>query len=396
MNTKTIKILTGVLSVFCLTSCTNYSKTDVKNIAGTGYVGGDYVAIKQVNHHIKVGEKSQITFESMPNNYASTLNYSSLNEQVATVNQTGEITAVSRGMTKVAVKRNDGSLLTYVNVLVTNKDSTDVSSTIQNIKNAYNSSSYAAPTKVHQIEYSYDEYAKEGVIDHGYYSFQEMYFDKDEGYFMITGDDLGIYTLGGNKELSSGTWIFEVISMYQTRMIHITDTVRNFYDFNSSGYGLAKYKVIYDILNMFFVSGQKIVTDLLDDYSGKSTFTSATKSSKSDYGFAADGQNDLFISYGESGIKGTVSTKEELDTFDIAAGTEYVQTYDADYIYQYNKCIGFNIFSDMTYMVGSDHWSRQFLRSEVFDEEYQPVLYEDEADDMKKAGWNLVDNYYEL
>ena len=395
MNTKTIKILTGVLSVFCLTSCTNYSKTDIKNLPGTGYIGGDYVAIKQLNHHIKVGEKSQIIFESMPNNYASTLNYSSFNEQVATVNQAGEISAVSKGMTKIAVKRNDGSLLTYANVLVTNKDGSDVETSIQNIKNGYGPT-YVTPTKVHQVEYSYETYYKEGVSDHGYYSFQEMYFDKDEGYFMMSGDDLSSYTLNGNKELDSGIWIFEVLSLFKTRMIHITDTVRNFYDFNSSAYGLAKYQVIYDILDLYFVSGRKIAVDLMDDYGGKKTFVGATKSSSSEYVFAADGKNDMSISYTQGAYESTISTKDELETFDIPEGTKYIQDYDSEYLYQSNKCLGFNASSNFSYQIGSDNWNRVFYRSQVCDEEYKPVLYEDDEDDMKKAGWNKVDYYYEL
>ena len=390
---KIIKIVTGALSVFCLASCgNNVSKTEEKAFQGTGYVGGDFVAVKELNEHLILGEKGQLKLEGMPQSYLSQLTFESKDSGVVTVSATGELTPVAKGKTIILVKHPDGKVAAKVNVIVTGNDDKDVASTVTSIKNAYANPSYQEPTSCYKLEYSYENYYKDDVLHHGYTSFEECYYDKDSGYFMYGGDDIWVNTRGGAKELSSGTWIFTVLG-YSTRMLHITDTAKNYFDFNSAKYSYAN-DVIFDILDMFFVSGKKIVTDMMGIYAGKEDFDAFTTDSS--VTLRADGKNDFAARVSYTGQKGVVETEDELQYLDMYEGTEYVEDDDISVIYEGAKCTGYSINAVYKYTFENASWRRDFRRSMAFFDGYTPVDYDIDDKEMKDAGWAKVDNMYDL
>lgn len=391
------KLVTAALGVFCLASCgENVSKTNEQSFSGVGYQERDYVAIKDLNKHIVVGKKDQITLDTLPQNFNSKIVYESKDTSVVTVSDSGELTAIARGKTRVLVKTSEGVLIGKVNVIVSDGTNKDVVSTISSINAVYNDSSYAPKTKAYKREYSYETYLQNGAPHHSYSSFEEIAFDAENCYFMVSSDDLQTYTLNGAREISSGKWIFQVQGM-KLRMVHITDTIKSFLDVNIA---FDRYDnpliAMYDVLDMFFVSGREVATDVLDDYSGKEDFLSfATSYGKAGYSFNADGNNNLFIGY-KASTNGTVSISDELDYLDIPTDTTYKNNIDYRFLYDGASCSGYTIQAVYDYKLDDVPWKRDFMRSCVLDGDFEVEEYKAKPEDMVLQGWTQARTLYDL
>lgn len=395
---KMYKLVTAALGVFCLASCGDkISKTNEESFSGVGYEERDYVAIKDLNKHVVVGQKDQIAIDTLPKNFNSKIVYESKNTDVVTVSGSGEITAIAKGRTNVLVKTSEGDLIGQVNVLVSDGTDANVEETITYISNAYNDSSYKAKTKAYKREYSYESYFQNGVTDHSYSSFEELAFDASKCYFMVSSDDIWTYTLNGGKELSSGKWIFQVQNM-KLRMVHITDNIKSFLDVNIA---FERYDdplmAMYDVLDMFFVSGKKVATDLLEDFSGKKDFAMFSSSfGKAGYEFYADGKNNLYAAEKFSRSNQVVTTEEELDYYDIPAGTVYKDTEDYKFFYDGASCSGYTVGATYDYKIGDVTWKRDFLRSCEMESDFEIEEYRAKPDVMVLQGWTKAANLYEL
>lgn len=393
---KTFKLLTAALGVFCLASCgENVSKTNEKVFPGSGYTDGDYVGIKDLNLYVGLGQTQQIDLDGMPKEYLKTIKFKSNNADVISVSETGEVTGLKRGIGTITVSHADGKKIGNVNVFVSDGTNKDVDSTLSYLKSKYSDPSYSRPTKVHQEEYSYEIYTKGGNVDHSVISYEEIYFDEEDAYFMVGGDDLYTYTSTGARELNGGTWIFDVQGM-KTRMFHITDNERNYFQFNSAKY-LNDVDAIYDILDMFFVSGRGIIDNLLDSYSGKDDFEYYSKGYPGDnINVYADGNNNAFMELNFYNPEEVVDTESELKYVDMYEGTVYAETDYVSYIYNGASCSGFDINVIYDYEENGIKCQRQFMRSQLYDEDYEPIKYEESDEDLKLAGWSLVTSLYEL
>lgn len=399
MKNNLFKVITAALGIFTLASCgnNNVAKTEEKQIPGIGYSEKDYVGIAGLNKCLFVGETDNIDLDIMPEAYGSKIKFESSNKEIVDVSEKGVLTGVKEGLAIVTVKDEAGKLIGKVNVIVAKDDQTNTLSTINNIKAAYSGAGYSAPKKAHKLEYSYENYIRDGVLDHGYTSFEEMYYDRTSGIFMVGGNDIMTYTRGGDREVANGYWHFQVLGM-KTRMVHITETVKNYYDFNSADYGMSKYRIIEDVLDMFFVSGKKIANDLLSDYSGKDDFLAYCDyyTKDEDIKCFADNDNNLFMNLSFEDEEGVVEVEDELQYLDMYEGTEYIADTAVSYVYESNKCNGFDIDATYDYTFDDSAWQRQFFRSMRFDNEYEPESFDFTEKEMKEKGYFKVDTMFDL
>ena len=274
---KLVTLLTTGVAIVALSACGKKGndllpegKYDEFDFKGEGYMDRDYIALKHLLVNIKVGEKKALDIESFPNKYAlESLEFVSSNPAIATVDSEGNVTGVANGYCDVEVRAKDGSFSNNIRVVVSKKSSSSGSaSVISSIKDKYNDPSYKSPTKVIRYEYSVEEYACEGVRDHAMESYEVMGYDMETGYFFVDGPTVYFKTPGGAPEVKDGKWIFYPINQgIKTRLIHETPTAKNFYDINTAAYD-SYDKIIRDIMNFFFVSGEKILTNLMDDIDG--------------------------------------------------------------------------------------------------------------------------------
>ena len=393
MNKRLITFLVASASVITLSSCRKKNPDLSSNVTkytfpGSGYVGNDYFAVTKPVVKLAPGESGNVELDSYPTSYANKgLTFESKNTAVATVNALGVISGVAKGITDVVIKDSSGAEVGKVRVAVAEESSATASKTvIDSITEAYGTSE--VPTKVIQYEYSYEYYKKEGQIVNGNESAEVMAYDAENGYFYVEGPFLSYKTQGGAPEVSDGKWVFYTIQEgLFTRILHITSTGKKFYDLNTANY-TSNDAIIRDIMNFFFVSGEKIVTDLLDGYYGKDNFTKYAASST---GICSINSNSLYYTLEENGSD-TVSADDEINYFNIPTDTKYTYTFFEGILQQGTRVSGLDIELDMRYKLGEENWSRVFNRKKIYDNSFE----ETKVKDPDKNGYKEVFSLYDL
>ena len=397
---KCLSFLATAISIVALSACGKGGDSVIPSdgkyseieFAGKGYSGKEYIALKHLLVNLKAGESRELDIESYPTSYAlSSLEFASQNEAVATVSDAGIVTGVSNGIADIVVSSKDGSFSDRVRVVVSNKSSASASSdVIDSINAKYADASYKAPTKMIRYEYSVEEYACEGVRDHAMESYEVMGYDKEEGYFFVEGPTVYFKTPYGDPEVKDGKWIFYPINQgIKTRLIHITPTSKNYFDINTAAYAGDYDHIIRDIMNFFFVSGEKILTNMLEDFEGKKTFSYVSDSGTTVY---AVNNDSLLIDLTEKGTNQVVDADDEINYYDIPADTVY--SYDfREQILNYNaRARGVDIDMTMYYERDGKNWTRNFLRSQLMDDDFEVQKIANPKDN----GYQAVDSIYDL
>lgn len=395
MKKNFLKVVAAALSIISLASCGGKgepgdSVIETKEFAGVGYLSNDYFALKQTNTTIQVGENYQLILDSLPKAYAlSNLKFTSKDESIAKVSGEGIVTGVAKGITDIVVKSDDGKVDTVFHVLVGEKANSVVSTPVINkIKEAYADPSHKAPKKFFLREYDEEVYSCQGIANHGYESFETMAFDYDKGYFMVQSEDLTLRVPNGVKEKTSGKWIFYTINEGQfLRFIHITETGRRFYEVNTSDY-LSEGDVVLDALDMFFSSGRKIVTNMLDNIENTDFSSMVSRSTTN----LVAGDDKMSYVYNESGKDQKVNADDEINYFDIPADTVYSYTYQQTVIQNADRCEAENIDMIMSYELDGKPWTRQFNRSMYYTNDFELEKY----NDPEHNGFTKVDSLYDL
>lgn len=395
MNKRLLTLLTSAVGIVSLASCgpkTANIETHVYNFPGTGYQDNDYFTAKKLSYNLKVNETKQIEIESFPEQYTlNSIVFTSENESVVSVSETGVLTAHKKGYTDIFITSKDGKLSRKVRVIVSEPSAkADAQAVIDNIKSKYNSESYSPVRKFIRYEYSEEMYACEGVNQFGSKSYEALAYDMDAGYFFVEGPYVTYRTEGGAPEVSDGKWIFYQINSGQyVRMIHITENEKNFYDLNTSEYETYD-EAIKGILNCFFVSGEKIVNDALENFDGKSDFNDFIGMSSTKF-YSVDNES-LYLSYSETGTKQVVDADDEINYFYIPTDTLYDYVYQQDFLNSKNLTRTLTADMTMSYELEGKHWTRTFNRSEIFDEDFEKIKVQNPKDN----GYKEVDTMYDL
>ena len=391
MNKKLLTLLSSTIAALALTSC-GVTEAKEYDFAGLGYQDRDYIALKHVLVNMSVGDKKALEIETFPTAYkTSSLTFTSLNPSVATVNAKGEVTAIERGVTDVVVSSKDEEYSAKVKVVVSKKSSiTGVKDALDAINAKYEDASHVAPTKVVRYEYSHERYYCEGVLDHGMDSYEAMGFNAETGYFFVEGPSVYYKTQKGAPEVMDGKWIFYPVNYgVKTRLIHITPKGKNYYDLNTANYN-SYDRIIKDIMNFFFVSGEKIVNDLLEDYDGAEMLNDLVGYSQTKF-YAVDDKS-VYLQYGGTDDGYVVDADEELNYFDIPAGTEYSIKMNEEVLNYDALTLGLDVQNSMYYELNGKKWERQFNRSQYFDNDFE----EYKVQDPKNNGYVEVDSLYDL
>lgn len=402
MKNKFLPLLIGALGAVSLTSCNNGAKGVFpggkfveKEFAGAGESESEYFTINHVLFNIGVGDSKTVDLSSLPGEYSSKdVVFTSSDESVATVNKKGVVTGVEKGISDILISKKDGTSLGKVRVAVSKKSSlTGCKTAIDNIGAIYSDPGYTSPTKVLRYEFSYEWYLKEGKIDHGMDSYEAMGYNSETGYFFVEGPTLYRKTENGKPEVADGKWVFYPIQEGSyTRLIHITPRGKAFYDLNTAAYGTYD-RAIRDVINFFFVSGEKIFDNLLDDFDGKADFETYTDEDPYDPITLYNVNDSSFYAVlTENGNNQVVSADDEINYMDIPAGTTYSYTYEQSGLNYLGRTLAQETNIDMDYKIGGVNWRRSFFRSQLFEDDFEEVIYEDPLDN----GFTEVDSLYDL
>lgn len=395
MKNKFLTLLTSAVGIFALSACGKSSivpkgKFEEFNFKGTGYVGHEYMALTQVLYNVAVGESKVIETESFPNSVAaSDLVFTSSNSDVASVDASGNISGVSKGIADIEVKTKDGTFSSKVRVAVSEKSSGSASSTvIDSIASAY--ASKEKPTKVISYEYLYERYYKEDVFDHGMDDFEVMAYNSETGYFLYEGPSVYYKTAHGAPEVKDGKWIMYPVNYgLMTRLMHVTPTGKNYMDLNTASYE-SYDRIIRDIMNFFFVSGEAIIDNTLADYEGLEDFGDL-QTDPSSYNVYSVNSDSLYFDTVHTGQQ-TIDAKSEIESLDIPAGTVCDLKIDSACLNSGCRNAATYYKALLTYKLGEENWSRDFVKTCVFDSDFEEERY----DDPKESGFNEVDSLYDL
>lgn len=397
---KALTLLTSCIGIVALASCAKngsdvipkdgkYNEFDFR---GAGYNEKDYFALKDVLYNLKVGESQSLNIETFPNAYSSSsLTFSSKDESIVTVDESGKITGVSKGVTDVEIKSKDGAVSSYVRVVVSSKSNkSGCSSAISYNQAIYDAADYVAPKKAIRYQYSVESYNCEGVRDHAMESFEVMAYDGATGYFMYDGPSVYFKVPGGAPEVKDGTWIFYPLNAgIKTRLIHITPRGKTFYDINTANYNKDYDRITRDILNFFFVSGEKILSNFLSDYEGKEDFSDFDSNGTTLYN--VDDQT-LYMTYSSTGGTQTITADYEINYVDIPAGTVCETSLDMSYLFQSGRCTASNYAVQMAYERDGKDWTRDFIQRSTYDGDFEAF----KPQNPKDNGYNEVSSIYDL
>lgn len=394
MKNRLSTLILSAVGVLALSACGKETKENVQvqdfNFPGAGYVENDYFALKSLSYNLAVGETKEMSIETFPQAYKnSSLVFTSTNPEVVTVSDAGVLTGVKKGHAEIKISSSDESVSSKVKVVVSE------ASTKEGVKNAIDSisasyESYTAPTKFTRYEYSEEFYYREGVQEYGSKSSEALAYDSVQGYFYVEGPYMTYRVPNGSPEVSNGKWLFYSINDgLFVRMIHITPTSKNYFDLNTSSYPTYD-AAIRGILNCFFVSGEKIINDPIEDAGGKNDFEDFIGFSSTKF-YSVD-SSSLYISYDESNSNQTVEADDEINYFNIPTGTKYSYTYNQQNYFVDGGCSILSTNMTMSYKVGNENWQRRFLRSQIFDKEVKI----EKVKNPKDNGYTLVDTMYDL
>lgn len=399
MKKKFLTLLTTAVGIVALSACGSKKVEEITNVEdfnfpGAGYVDNDYFALKKLSYSMQVGESKNIVLDTFPLSYKDTsVKYTSLNPEIVTVNEKGVLTGVKKGYGEVEVaSTKDESISSIVKVVVYEPSTKEeMQPVIDTIKAGYDDEGYKAPSKVLRYEYSEEYYCREGVREYGSESIEALGYSANDGYFFVEGPYMVYRVPGGSPEISNGKWLFYSINMgLYVRMIHITPTVKNYFDLESSSYGSNFDAAIRGILNCFFVSGEKIVNDVIDEYSGKQDFTDFTGFTSTKFNSVDD--SSIYINYNESNDNQVVEADDEINYYNIPTDTVYSYVYSQDSYFRSQKCEFLNANMTMSYKLGNENWTRTFNRSHSYEGDF-PI---EKIQNPKDNGYKLVDTMYDL
>lgn len=398
---KALTFLTTCIGVVALAACAKNNSSNVIpkegkyeefDFRGSGYTDKDYFALKDVLYNLKVGESKNINIETFPNTFAeNSLIYSSKDESIVKVDATGKLIGVAKGIADVEVKSQDGSVSSYVRAVVSSKSSTSGCKTaIDNNKAIYDGEGYKDPIKAIRYQYSLESYNVEGVRDHATESFEIMAYDGNTGYFLYDGPSVYYKTPYGAPEVMDGTWIFYPLNNgIKTRLIHITPNTKTFCDINTANYNKDYDRITRDILNFFFVSGEKILTNFLEGAGGKEDFEDYSSTGVTLYNI---NDNSLLINYSSSGGTQTISADSEINYVDIPAGTVCETELQTSTLIRSGRCLASNYDITLAYERDGKDWTRQFIQKETYDADFEAF----KPQNPKDNGYNEVYSIYDL
>lgn len=199
------------------------------------------------------------------------LRWSSSNEAVATVDNSGLVKAVSQGSATITVTTSDGKISASCNVVV-NKSNVSTSKTTRSATNILahiTDPSFVSPDPMYMGQQYRVTEAKGDAIVSYMDDFEEMYLSKEQAYFRIVDNSQEMKTEGGSSVPDRVDYIFYTTDTYYTYCLNGFAKRKLVLDQSSlMKQGKTKFDALCEVLDNFFVAGSSIVTRLPNQLTG--------------------------------------------------------------------------------------------------------------------------------
>mgnify|MGYP003309988296 FL=1 len=407
MKRQHLSSLLLLASVLSLSACggekttTFDKKVEFQSIPSDIKLTNNYFSPSTFNVNVGVGQKVAVDVAAIPDSFAKEATFKSLDETVATVDASGNVTGVKNGSTKIEVSTKDGLRKEVVDVIVSEAVTNANALTILN--KIYDNSQ--KPDFVKDDVLWCHEIVEQNMLRNGIVYNSAKYIEElayvatnTDTYFYITSEDISVKTENGAPEVAQGTWRFYVDQeSYVTYLLHEVGLAKRYIELNTQSYmGQPRINVLLDVLDMFFVAGRSLVSDMMDDAYGtkemgpSGTVTDCLMNSYSNVKQSHFKVNDeelysnLELNFEDQKIK----NEEEFD-IEIPAGTVYNSIDRTEYHFAKDRVNGWNYYSDISYEVDGVPHDRIFTKSTRYDRSFECVY-----PDLK--AYQQVDSIYDL
>lgn len=289
------------------------------------------------------------------------LKFTSLNPEIATVDENGKVTAVAQGEAKIAVQDlNRDKAGTFIEVKVVEKMKTrDANKIYKEMKTVGESEVVDNFT---DEEFYEKTIYKEGVQQSYTFWNQHMIYSKENAYFGIVERDIDILKPDGAKTFADSSWIFYTNQYYDSYTFHVSHGQKNYYVASTTSYiGQPRTQPLYDILDNIFVSGHELYTQTFET-AGLSYPIELAQASYSNVinqrgGSLGDGRLvfGCTVTFDDS-----VADQDDENRYGIPYGTPTPTTQDMLYVIENNKVVSTYIHLNTKYEINGEHYEEEY------------------------------------
>ena len=307
-------------------------------------------------------ETLQLSVTARPKKAAiGTVTWTSSNPAVASVDQSGLVSAISQGETLIsATSANGKKAECTVVVNDTNILNSRVNTAASNIVATQGSESFEKVNTVALEERYVSSKSIDGVVTELSAADQKIWASKDQSYFRITSDDEEILTSGGSVVPSSTAYVFYTTPQYHSYLFCNSDGKSNYLFLNQSylmDEGKTAFDALGEVLQSFFVAGSSIMTRQFTNIIGNKELTTGLSGAIYKGTLGADSGSIAYTKTSVQEGKASASLAEDLD---IPVGV-YVRIQDnMRYLFKDNLLLSESIEEVIEYEYGERAYQEVF------------------------------------
>lgn len=262
--------------------------------------------------------------------------FESSDSKIATVDENGKVTAVSEGECDITLSNADGSIKDTAHVIV-NWDIGIGSTSKRKNKIIAAQNSISLDTVYSETQYVNRKGVKNGEIQSTSQFTQCIWASKQNAYVRLTASEYESITTDGSVIPSRVEYIFWTDKFGDTYVVNIDGVKKNYLVIDLSEMldeGKSQFDALGVVLDSFFTSGKKIVTDTYADMLGGDVLSPTSSYKYVHSGYLEDNVGQLAIQYTNtsSGKLGV----DDAEDFDLPVGTQITINDDIKYIFQDN------------------------------------------------------------
>ena len=283
-------------------------------------------------------ETKQLSVTGYPLKAAvGTLVWTSSDEAVASVDQTGLVTAKKEGVAVITATSPAG-LKSSCRVVVndTFKPLATAAKSAAKILATQNDPSFEAVEKIYVDENYSSVSTKNGVVQSSAKAHQQMWASVNDAYFRILSDDEEIKTAGGSVVPSNSSYIFYTTDTYFSYIFCNSDGKSNYMKMDQLylvDEGYSPFEALGEVLQSFFVKGSAIMTDQYTDILGQKQLNGGYGNPKYK---GSLGENSGSFAFNQVSTGGGTISFDEAEDWGIPAGTRVTINDDIRYLWEDN------------------------------------------------------------